>query len=105
MNKPKWRLVWDGKVDAKALKLVAEHCSTYYLFKDAKAHLINYAEYIALLSAKDIAPAQSYWQIRPKQVGLIALSAYDIHTTTWDAILACKSDFLAGYYAAGKKHE
>lgn len=95
----KWRLVWSDYIDSQALRDAVKYCSTVTIFDDAKAHLIDYTEYLALIKQDDIAPAESYWQVRPDRVGLIALSHYDEYTTTWEHVSNCKTDFLAGYKA------
>jgi len=95
----KWRLVWANCKDTKCLHLVTKYCETYHLFRDSKAHLINHTEYTTLIEQGEIEPDKSYWSVKPDELGLIALSAYNSYHTIWDAIGTCKTDFEAGFQA------
>jgi len=97
-----WTLKWSGCKDSPMTQASAKHCSIYPLYKDSKAHLITHEEYIKLVEDKEIAEAQSYWQIKEGQVGLVTLSSYDRYITTWDAISLCKCDFEDGWKACEK---
>ena len=98
-----FRLTWSGRKDTPELRAVVNYLSTFHLFTDSKAELINHDTYMILVKDKRISEPQTYWKIRENEVGLVSLSHYRTYTTTWEKINSAEGDFLNGWRAC-KKH-
>lgn len=94
-----YRLTWSGMEDSLMLRKCIEHLSTFHLFRDSEAKLINHDEYLQLVKEDKIGKPVSYWQIKEGEVGLISPNHYSSYTTTWERISTAKGDFEAGWCA------
>jgi len=99
MKEYEYHLTWSGRKDTPELQSVMEYLKVFPLFKDSKARLISYDEYMALAKKGLIKKPVSYWMIKERQVGLITLTYYQKFSDTWERINTAKGDFLAGWKA------
>ncbi len=90
------------KKDVELLRLATEHLKTFPLFKNSKARIVTYEEYMLLVKDKKISPPTSYWKVSEGRVGIVHKSSYNQYKTTWDLVVTAYSDFCAGYNT-GKK--
>jgi hypothetical protein len=104
-NKFKWSLKWSGSTPKESLTEVVNYLKTYTMWDHCKAHLIDHAAYQDMVANGEIAPPQSYWQIKEGEVGLVAIREYDHYTKTWEGINTAKGDFEAGFNAGEKKYK
>lgn len=100
----KWTLKWSGLKPRESLFAAVEYLKTYNMWKPCEAHLATHEEYKALVEAGEIRKPESYWGIDEGEVGLIALSAYDQYSKTWEGINTAKEDFQAGFNEGEKKY-
>lgn len=99
-----WRLTWNGYKDHLCLRSLVDYLKVFPLFRDSKAHLIDYDEYQKLIADGKLEPARSYWKISEGEVGLISESYYSRYTNTWDLISTAKRDYEEGWEACEARH-
>ena len=97
-----WYLTWSGMKDTPENRSAFEHCRQIRLFKDSKAKIIDFAEYVSLVDQGKIKPPTNYWQIKEGQIGVITLQHYQTYRTSWGKVGACRGDFLAGWKACSE---
>jgi hypothetical protein len=77
----KWRLTTFGRKDTPCFRKAFEHIQTFHVVRNSEARVIDYDEYQDLIKKGEIRPAQSHWQIKENQVGIISLTEYESTVT------------------------
>lgn len=87
------------KKDVELLQIVTDYLKEFPLFRNSKARLVTYEEYMTLVESKKISPPVPYWEVSKGKAGIVHESSYNSFGTTWDLIITAYSDFCSGYNA------
>ena len=101
MSDHEYYLRISGQEDSPMILSAFKHLETFNIWSHCR--VVNYQEYLELIEQGKIAKAESYWQIKNGQIGLINESYYNQYSVDWNNLTTCFSDFCSGWRACEKQ--
>lgn len=100
----KYQLRWSGEKDIPMRRQAIEQAKKDNMFNASDPKIVTHEEFIQLIDQEVIRPAQSYWDVKPGQIGVVTYSNHG-SPIQWENARHAYNDFIDGWDAAVKHME